>query len=424
MGSHADHGFRLWLARGPQRIGSSYKKARYVEFTDATFTTRKSRPVTEQHLGIVGPVLRAEVNDTIKIHFKNFLSFPASMHPHGVSYTKEHEGALYADGHPEHSAGHRGDAVQPGGTHVYEWFVPDEAAFGEHSSRMWLYHSHTDETKDVNSGLVGVLIIHKRGAFDAKNNRPYDIDRELVTVFHIFDESSSHYFAHNVQQSLNESGVLTGASLAQLMKEDNFAESNRMHSINGRVYGNLEGLSAREGERVRWYVTGLGTQVDMHSAHWHGNTVREDQRSTDVVNIMPGTMVTVDMLPRNVGPWLYHCHVDHHIHGGMIAFYDVRAANASERIYGWEEFHMSVGPARWNELAHGYVIADNELAQGYVAWLVVLTGSNALLALVMVLLALALCKRPRQQRKGEAEVQKVNNMRSTGSSDTDLQVSV
>jgi len=105
----------------------------------------------------------------------------------------------------------------------------------------------------------------------------------------------------------------------------------------------------------------------------------------------------------------------------MIAFYDVRAANASERIYGWEEFHMSVGPARWNELAHGYVVADNELAQGYVAWLVGLTGSNAL---VILLLALALCKRPRQQCKGEAEVQKVNNMHSTGSSDTDLQVSV
>jgi hypothetical protein len=361
MGAHADHGFRLWLTRDRQRIGSSYKKARYVEFTDATFTTRKVRPATEEHLGILGPALRAEVHDTMLIHFKNFLSVPVSMHPHGVSYTKDHEGAPYEhphgasykhDRHPMHLPGgvHIGDAVAPGGVHIYNWTVPEEAAFGPTSSRVWLYHSHTDETMDTNTGLVGVIIIYKSGVFDAEKNRPYDVDRELVTVFHIFDETSSHYFAQNVQQSLNASGDLTAASLAQLVEDEKFVESNRMHAINGRVYGNLPGLSMREGERVRWYITALGTQLDMHSGHWHGNVVLLNGMATDVVNVMPGTMLTADMIPRNVGRWLYHCHVDHHIHGGMIAFYDVLAAKVSDRMYEWADFHRSVGPGRWNEV--------------------------------------------------------------------------
>ena len=61
-------------------------------------------------------------------------------------------------------------------------------------------------------------------------------------------------------------------------------------------------------------------------------------------------MVTADMLPESVGTWLYHCHVDHHIHGGMIAMYDVQAASATDQKMGWKDFHTSVGAGRWNEV--------------------------------------------------------------------------
>src|SRR5829696_9830761 len=76
----------VFVERGPDRIGKVYLKALYREYTDATFTTLKPRPAEWQHLGTLGPVIRAEVGDTIVVHFRNNTRFPVSVHPHGVFY--------------------------------------------------------------------------------------------------------------------------------------------------------------------------------------------------------------------------------------------------------------------------------------------------------------------------------------------------
>lgn len=44
----------VFLTRGKDRIGSCYKKVRYVEYTDNTFMTKMLRTPEEQHLGILG----------------------------------------------------------------------------------------------------------------------------------------------------------------------------------------------------------------------------------------------------------------------------------------------------------------------------------------------------------------------------------
>jgi hypothetical protein len=46
-----------------------------------------------------------------------------------------------------------------------------------------------------------------------------------------------------------------------------------MHGINGYVFGNLPGLDMTADRRVRWYLMGIGSEVDLHTPHWHGNTV-------------------------------------------------------------------------------------------------------------------------------------------------------
>ena len=54
----------------PPYIGGTYIKAQYIEYTDSSFNERKQRTVAENHLGLQGPVLRAEVGDTIIVsHF-------------------------------------------------------------------------------------------------------------------------------------------------------------------------------------------------------------------------------------------------------------------------------------------------------------------------------------------------------------------
>ena len=84
----------VFTERGPHRIGTVYRKAIYREYTDETFTQLKPRSPEWEHAGILGPILRAEVGDTIRIVFKNNATRPYSMHPHGVFYDKDSEAHL------------------------------------------------------------------------------------------------------------------------------------------------------------------------------------------------------------------------------------------------------------------------------------------------------------------------------------------
>jgi manganese oxidase len=154
---------KLYTESGPHRIGRVYKKAIYREYTDATFTTLKVRPPDEQYLGLLGPILRGEVGDTIKVVFKNNGTHPYSMHPHGVFYRKDSEGADYNDG--TSGADKADGAVPPGATHTYIWQIPERAGPGPNdpSSIFWFYHSHADELRDVASGLFGVIVVTRRG---------------------------------------------------------------------------------------------------------------------------------------------------------------------------------------------------------------------------------------------------------------------
>ena len=151
------------MKRGPGRIGSSYVKCLYRGYVDASFAQVKQRGPDRQYLGLLGPVIRGEVGDTIKVVFRNRCPFPASVHPHGVLYKKDSEGAPYRD--DTGGADKADDAVAPGGTHTYTWLVPERAGPGpaDGSSVMWMYHSHADEVADTYAGLMGPLVITRRG---------------------------------------------------------------------------------------------------------------------------------------------------------------------------------------------------------------------------------------------------------------------
>lgn len=120
--------------------------------------------------------------------------------------------------------------------------------------------------------------------------------------------------------------VAAGDEEQQEELQEELEESNLMHSINGYVYGNMPVPRMRVGERVRWYVFALGTEVDMHTPHWHGNTVLAHGVRTDVVDLLPATMLEADMVPDAPGLWQVHCHVNDHIAAGMQALYRVSEA--------------------------------------------------------------------------------------------------
>ena len=312
----------VYTTSGKDRIGSTYLKCLYQEYTDDTFSVQKPK---QQWLGILGPVIHAEVGDTIKVVFKNNCRFPESMHPHGVFYDKADEGASYNDGIPDSDK--PGDAVPTGGNFTYIWKVPERAGPGSHdySSVLWTYHSHVDTVADTYAGLIGPIIITRQGEANP-DGTPKDVDKEFVTMYSVMNENNSPYIDHNIET------FTTDPSSVDKDDED-FQESNLMHSINGYVFGNLPGLVMKANTHVRWYVIGLGTEVDLHTPHWHGNTLlTTDGMRTDMVELLPMSMKVLDMYPDDVGTWLYHCHVDDHITAGMLALYTVEPNNGTQSV--------------------------------------------------------------------------------------------
>lgn len=302
----------------PQSVSTTYHKVIYREYTDSTFHTLKARAPEWAHLGFLGPVLRAEVGDTLRVVFRNNGARPYSMHPHGVSYDKSSEGALYSDG----TSGNDKAGVPPGGSHVYVWPVPERAGPGpgDGSSVMWMYHSHIDETRDVNTGLLGVMIITGRG-MARPDGSPKDVDRELVMSFDQVHEEDSWLADANI------AGPTVGpaAPLPNLSERQNFYPYFVKFSINGFIHGSLPlaDLTVKKGQRVRWYVMSSMNDFDFHSPHWHGNVVTIGHMRTDVAQIGDMAMVVADMVPDNPGTWLFHCHISFHNAAGMAVRYAV-----------------------------------------------------------------------------------------------------
>jgi manganese oxidase len=310
----------------PQPVGTTYLKAQYREYTDSTFTTLKPRPPAWQHLGFLGPLIRATVGDTIRVVFRNNTDHPCSIHPHGVFYHKDSEGAPYNDG--TSGADKADDAVPPGGTHVYTWPVPARAGPGpgDPSSIMWMYHSHTDEIHDVNAGLIGPMVITARGKART-DGTPVDVDREFVTGFIQVEEQDSWYAGRNLRPPPAGDRPVANPSIPQSIYPY-FVK----FTINGFTHGTLplESLTMHKGERVRWYVFASTNDFDFHTPHWHGNTVLVGHMRTDVTFVGAMQMVVADMVPDNVGTWLYHCHISFHLAEGMQARYAVVARPGAE----------------------------------------------------------------------------------------------
>jgi FtsP/CotA-like multicopper oxidase with cupredoxin domain len=330
MGMPFDDVAKGFVETSADHIGRVYKKAVYHEYTDATFTTIKPRAPQDQYLGIVGPILHAEVGDTIKVVFKNNATHPYGMHPHGVLYQKDSEGADYNGGSGDMED--RGACVAPGATHTYTWSVPDRAGPGpaDPSSLFWLYHSHCDELRDVASGLFGGLVITRRG-MARPDGTPKDVDEGFVTIYIAINENESWYLDDNIKAhipdptKLNryESKPVTTTGILGTIAGAGFFETNIKWSINGYIYGNGPMMVMKKGDHVRWYVATLGDFFNGHTPHWHGNTVLVGGQRTDVLNIASAQMITADMVPDDVGIWLYHCHISDHMLAGMMARYQV-----------------------------------------------------------------------------------------------------
>lgn len=356
---NSSHAHALAQFAPPLRPGSRFLKLRYKRFVDAAMTQPYDDDGAATHLGLLGFLLHAEVGDTVVVTLRNDAPVAISLHAHGVRYNKSHEGIPGPQSEPQPP----GSAVAAGESYTYEWQVPERAGPGpgeELSSVAWLVHSHVSEQADVTAGLVGALVVTRKGSADS-DGAPLGVDHEFVLLWSILDEGRSRVARESMRWALAgrprarraslrrqsrgraahsdiavpgfdaplDPNDTATAALEAALADDNAHMLMRMHSVNGMVFGALPGLEMRVGERVRWYSVALGDEQDLHTPHWHGNTLLTAQGArVDTVSLLPGVSVTADMVPDTVGRFLVHCHVQHHMVMGMAAWYNVLEARA------------------------------------------------------------------------------------------------
>jgi FtsP/CotA-like multicopper oxidase with cupredoxin domain len=98
---------------------------------------------------VPGPLIEAEVGDTVEVRLTNSLPQATTIHWHGVRVPAHMDGTEAVQ-----------PPVEPGGSFEYRFVVPDAGTF-------W-YHSHTNETEQLERGLYGGLVVRDPGepAFD------------------------------------------------------------------------------------------------------------------------------------------------------------------------------------------------------------------------------------------------------------------
>ncbi|KAM3827454.1 coagulation factor VIII [Vipera latastei] len=291
-----------------RKLSRSYKKVVFQEYFDSTFTRQMVRGELDEHLGILGPYIRGQVEDTIVVTFKNMASRPYSFHSNLLPY----------EGSQEDGEHRKPEAVQPNQVRQYSLKVLPEMAPGtsEFDCRAWAYFSSVNLEKDLHSGLIGPLIICQASVIRTTHIRQLAI-QEFSLLFTIFDETKSWYFAENFEKSC--------PSPCHIQMDDPVLKSNHtFYAINGHVRDTLPGLVMGLHQRVRWYLLNAGGIEDIHAVHFHGQvfTIRmAEEYRLAIYNLFPGAFETVEMRPSHPGIWRVECVVSEHEQAGMSALF-------------------------------------------------------------------------------------------------------
>ncbi|KFV07003.1 Coagulation factor VIII [Tauraco erythrolophus] len=302
---------------GRRKPFQRYRKVVFREYMDDSFTQPLVRGELDEHLGILGPYIRAEVEDVIMVTFKNLASRPFSFHSTLQAYEETQDSM------------EGGEVVEPGELQKYSWKVLPQMAptTQEFDCKAWAYFSNVDLEKDLHSGLIGPLIICRRGVLSFVFRQQLAV-QEFSLLFTIFDETKSWYFLENMERNCHPPCRI------QLDNPD-FKRNHSFHAINGYVSDTLPGLVMAQQQRVRWHLLNMGSTEDIHSVHFHGQlfSVRSSQEyRMAVYNLYPGVFGTVEMWPSHAGIWRVECKVGEHQQAGMTALFLVYNLNCQNSL--------------------------------------------------------------------------------------------
>ncbi|NWZ92772.1 HPHL1 protein, partial [Nesospiza acunhae] len=171
------------------------------------------------------------------------------------------------------------------------------------------------------------------------------IDREFYLLFSIFDENDSWYLNKNIE-------AFTGDPTKVDEKDADFMESNKMHAVNGYLYGNLPGLTMCKNDKVSWHLIGLGSHYDMHGVHFQGNTIDLRGTTRDGLALFPHLSGTALMQPDRVGTFKVVCRTFDHFVGGMKHLYEVSScrspSGAQQQRGAMRVYYIAAEEVEWD----------------------------------------------------------------------------
>uniref|UniRef100_A0A8C2FM23 Coagulation factor VIII, procoagulant component n=1 Tax=Cyprinus carpio TaxID=7962 RepID=A0A8C2FM23_CYPCA len=323
------------MRRGMKKYFPAYKKVVFRAYHDRDFKHPIKRGEMDEHLGIMGPVLKAESNDVLTVVFKNLASRPYSFHLHGV-YDKT-QGSFIPGMGPEGVKAEElpGDPVPPGEERVYNWRVSRRQgpSASEFDCKAGAYYSNVNMEKDINSGLIGPMLICRPGTLRPRVLLQPDVT-DFFLLFTTFDERKSWYLDYNIRKFCTPP--------CQAKVDDPWFEmSNKFAAINGYVSETLPGLIVEQYQMARWHLFNVGSQGEFHAVHFHGlpfGVRKYEEHRMGVFNLYPGVFGTVEMRPAIVGTWLIECTIGEHQMAGMRAkliVYNPRCIQPLGMQSGW-----------------------------------------------------------------------------------------
>lgn len=195
---------------------------------------------------IPGPTIECNIGDNVVVHFKNLDSrlLPAlerthSLHPHGIVFAPEHDGAyplspqdlaqpvggesaLWATPGLDVDGFKKGDRVPPGATFTYRW----DTFRWPSTAGVWMFHDHAIcDHHNVILGAIAFLVIHN----------PADGDDVLA-----YDDSENQELAQDLPPG-GPNGRLTKWCLLKFAAQDFVVRSYNLRALSPSLQEEIKG---------------------------------------------------------------------------------------------------------------------------------------------------------------------------------------
>jgi multicopper oxidase len=262
------------------RVGTGYRKVIYRGYTDESFTTVSPQPPAQ---GILGPTLRVQVGDTLNVVLRNNAARPYSMTIQGIS----------TDNKDRSEKSPSAEVIEPNETKNLKWNIEPEFGPGpaDKSSIAWQYFSNVAKEKDMHSGLLGAVIVSRRG-LGRSDAPPLDVQREFVLLTALSNENISWHASDNLRRLKNNKPERKG---------ERYYASNLMANINGFMHDTLPALEMHACEKVRLYHLRLSSQPADLGLQLVDSTLLRDGHRTTTISTPSSTVSVADFSPTKVG---------------------------------------------------------------------------------------------------------------------------